>query len=143
MPGLPDSEKPWVARLGIGSGLDIRCPNPMHELDRWPRVIDSESAPGKRFFIDPRVEIAEAFREFHLFAIDDDRAERADLSRFGAEWKVGRIDRQEPADARSLKLDESRHLPPAGRVDDACLCIAEKPPQKIKQMDTDVRGDSA
>src|SRR5438067_38250 len=91
-------------------GIDFSGADPMHQLDRGSRVIDSESTASDRFFIDARVKIAEAVGELDLFAIDDDRTECADLARFGFERKIAGIHRQEPSHTRALKLDESCHL---------------------------------
>src|SRR5262245_48272864 len=121
----------------------VHSPRPKrrHDLDRGAYLIKGEAAAGEDFLVAAGMQVAEAFGELDLLAIDRDRAIGGlAVPRLR---DVLAVDRQEPTHLGASAFEIAGRPLVLAQVHDIAADRPEDERQHVEEMHADIGGDAA
>src|SRR5262249_36900734 len=121
--------------------LDARAANTGDELDRRPRLIQTVATSRHDLLVYSRVKFGKPLREVDHLALHGDRAKTRPALR--NRRKIGLIDPDEPADPRPAANKDAGGPATVPQVNDAGCRRSEEMNERVEDMGSDIRGNSA
>src|SRR3972149_9649979 len=112
------------------------------DLDRGPPLLDAKSATGRDFLVTAGMQVGKPLREFQLISIDADRAKSRLIIRAPFR-QILAINRKEPANPRALQFEVAGCTLLRAQVQHAALHRAKNVRKHVKEMNANVRRDTA
>src|SRR3989442_3700576 len=122
---------------------DRRMTDVGHGLDDGARDVQAETVAVEDLPVALCVNLAEPIGELHLLAVDDNRAVAALAGQARRLRQIVRVDRQEPANARTREAYQTSRAVHAVHVHDALVNVAERPQEHVEEVQPDVGRDAA